>query len=105
VPIETFSTLHNIHSLLRKVRSFALRATVFCGLVCGATAIHAQATSFGNGYSAAAEARGGTLAAQQGDPLDAIEGNPASRGHQDARSRGDGSRRLRIGIFSEFSEQ
>jgi long-subunit fatty acid transport protein len=37
----------------------------------------AQATSFGNGLSAAAEARGGTLAAQRGDGLDAVEGNPA----------------------------
>jgi long-chain fatty acid transport protein len=53
------------------------RAVVICGLVCGATAINAQATSFGNGLSAAAEARGGTLAAQQGDPIDAVEGNPA----------------------------
>ncbi len=52
-------------------------SSYFAGLVCGATTIHAQATSFGNGYSAAAEARGGTLAAQQGDPIDAVEGNPA----------------------------
>lgn len=49
-----------------------------CGLFRAASpAARAQATSFGNGLSAAAEARGGTLAAQQGDPLDAVEGNPA----------------------------
>jgi len=46
--------------------------------MCAATGLaHAQTTSFGNGLTAAAEARGGTLAAQQGDPVDAIEGNPA----------------------------
>jgi len=70
VPIKITSTLRNF-------RTYALRAAVVCGLVCGATAISAQATSFGNGYSAAAEARGGSLAAQQGDPIDAVEGNPA----------------------------
>jgi long-subunit fatty acid transport protein len=68
--IQTFSTF-------RSLRPYALRAAVLCGLVCGAAAIGAQATSFGNGYSAAAEARGGNLAAQQGDPIDAVEGNPA----------------------------
>jgi len=55
-----------------------LLAAVLCGLLSSAAATaRAQATSFGNGLSAAAEARGGTLASQQGDPLDAVEGNPA----------------------------
>ena len=57
--------------------SYALRAAVLCALACGATAIGAQATSFGNGYSAAGQSRGGALATQQGDPIDAVEGNPA----------------------------
>ena len=33
--------------------------------------------SLGNGLSAAAIGRGGTIAAERGDPLDAVEGNPA----------------------------
>ena len=57
---------------------FALRATILCGMVWAATPVaHTQATSFGNGFSAAAEARGGTLVSQQGSPIDAVEGNPA----------------------------
>jgi long-subunit fatty acid transport protein len=57
---------------------WAFIAAFVCGLLsASAPAVRAQATSFGNGLSAAAEARGGTLAAQQGDPLDAVEGNPA----------------------------
>jgi long-subunit fatty acid transport protein len=40
-------------------------------------AARAQASSFNNGLTAAAEARGATLAAEQGDPIDAVEGNPA----------------------------
>lgn len=56
----------------------ALHAIVLCGLALPAMqTARAQATSFGNGLSAAAEARGGALAAQQGSPLDAVEGNPA----------------------------
>jgi long-subunit fatty acid transport protein len=62
---------------LRYLRPYTLRAAAFCGLLCGAATIGAQATSFGNGYSAAGESRGGALAAQQGDPIDAVEGNPA----------------------------
>ena len=72
-------------STLRYLRAYALPVIVFCWLVCGAKTIHAQATSFGNGYSAAAEARGGTLAAQQGDPIDAVEGNPAGLAGIEAR--------------------
>jgi long-subunit fatty acid transport protein len=57
-------------------------ARVFSALVLSALAsfapsAHAQAASFNNGLTAAAEARGATLAAQQGDPIDAVEGNPA----------------------------
>ena len=59
-------------------RTHALLTAILCGLIsAGTTAAYAQATSFGNGLSAAAEARGGALASQQGDPLDAVEGNPA----------------------------
>lgn len=72
-------------STLRYLRAYALPVIVFCWLVCGAKTIHAQATSFGNGYSAAAEARGGTLAAQQGDSIDAVEGNPAGLAGIEAR--------------------
>jgi hypothetical protein len=70
VPIKTNSTF-------RYFRSYALPVVVLCWLGCGAEAINAQATSFGNGYSAAAEGRGGTLVVQQGDPIDAVEGNPS----------------------------
>jgi len=36
-----------------------------------------SAGALGNGLSAASVARGGTMAAEQGDPLEAVEGNPA----------------------------
>jgi long-subunit fatty acid transport protein len=55
-----------------------LPAFLLCGIVALApSAARAQASSFNNGLTAAAEARGATLAAQQGDPIDAVEGNPA----------------------------
>jgi long-subunit fatty acid transport protein len=67
-----------LSSLPCRLSRYAVLTTVLCGMVCAATpAAYAQATSFDNGYSAAAEARGGTLAAQQGSPIDAVEGNPA----------------------------
>jgi long-chain fatty acid transport protein len=53
-----------------------LSALVFCIFPCS-TFARGQATSFGNGLSAAAEGRGGALASGQGDPIDAVEGNPA----------------------------
>ena len=67
-----------LSSLPCSLRRYAVLTTALCGMVCAATpTAHAQATSFDNGFSAAAEARGGTLAAQQGSPIDAVEGNPA----------------------------
>lgn len=50
------------------------------------TALIAQSTSFGNGLSAAAEARGGSQATEQGSPLDAVEGNPAGFARISART-------------------
>jgi long-subunit fatty acid transport protein len=63
--------------MLGRFRLYSLPAAILCGLACGAATVSAQATSFGNGYSAAGESRGGALVAQQGDPIDAVEGNPA----------------------------
>ena len=48
--------------------------TVIAGAVVG---FAQQTSSLGNGLSAAAIARGGAVTAEQGDPLDAVEGNPA----------------------------
>jgi hypothetical protein len=58
------------------LRTTSIFTAILCGLLNAATTA-AQETSFGNGLSAAAEARGGTVASQQGGPLDAVEGNPA----------------------------
>jgi long-chain fatty acid transport protein len=65
------------------------------------TAACAQATSFGNGLSAAAEARGGALAAQQGDPIDAVEGNPAGLAGIKTRTLEAGA----VGVFGSGSFQ
>ncbi|HUD21650.1 MAG TPA: outer membrane protein transport protein [Acidobacteriaceae bacterium] len=79
-----------------------LRAIILCGLL-SATSISAsaQATSFGNGLSAAAESRGGTLATQQGSPLDAVEGNPAGLAGIKMRTLEAGA----VGIFGSGSFQ
>ena len=54
------------------------------GVVAGSAWGQASGT-LGNGLSAAAIARGGTTAAERGDPLDAVEGNPAGIAGIDAR--------------------
>ena len=84
------------------LRLHALQAIILCGLALPAVqTAQAQATSFGNGLSAAAEARGGALAAQKGTPLDAVEGNPA--GLAGIRTRGlEGGA---VGVFGSGSFQ
>lgn len=54
-------------------------ATFCFGLICSLeTAAHAQVpAALGEIFSAPAAARGGTMAAESGDPLDAVQGNPA----------------------------
>ena len=54
------------------------------GLVAG-SAFGQQSSSLGNGLSAAAIGRGGTVVAERGDPLDAVEGNPAGLAGIDAK--------------------
>lgn len=68
-------------SFSRDVR-VVLRSLVFApALVCCSMHSHrAEAQSagtLGNGLSAAAAARGGSMVAEQGSPLEAVEGNPA----------------------------
>jgi long-subunit fatty acid transport protein len=47
-------------------------------IVAGGLSANAQSTgALGSGLTAAAIARGGTMVAEQGDPLEAVEGNPA----------------------------
>ena len=75
--MEGMDVMNLAISSLRGLRPYALPVAALCALGCGSTAILAQATSFNNGYSAAAEASGGNLVAEQGDPVDAVEGNPA----------------------------
>jgi long-subunit fatty acid transport protein len=64
-------------------------------------AANAQATSFQNGLSAAAEARGGNLATQVGDPLDAVQGNPAGLAGVTSRTAELGA----VGVFGSGSFQ
>ncbi|MBB5056657.1 long-subunit fatty acid transport protein [Granulicella aggregans] len=55
-----------------------LSIAVLLTLVLSTSALHAQsAGALGNGLSAAAVARGGTMVTEHGSPLDAVEGNPA----------------------------
>jgi long-subunit fatty acid transport protein len=56
-----------------------MAASVVSGLIlCLATSAHAQtAGALANGLSAAATSRGGTMVAEHGDVIDAVEGNPA----------------------------
>ena len=56
-----------------------LRATFLCGLIsASATLSSAQSSgSLGNGLSAAATARGGSVVTATDSPVDAVEGNPA----------------------------
>lgn len=52
--------------------------TLFALVLFAQAAAHAQvAPALGDSFSAAATARGGAMAAQSGDPLDAMQGNPA----------------------------
>jgi len=60
-----------------------------------------QSSSLGHGLSAAAEARGGTQAADEGSPLDAIEGNPAGLANARARVLEGGA----IAVFGSGSFQ
>lgn len=61
------------HDGCRRILSLAVHSV----FIYSAIALQGQSTSFNNGLSAAAEGRGGTQAAQQGSPIDAVEGNPA----------------------------
>jgi long-subunit fatty acid transport protein len=84
------------------LRTNTFLTAILCGLMSATpTAVYAQATSFGNGLSAAAEARGGTLAPQQGDPLDAVEGNPAGLAGITAHTLEVGA----VGVFGSGSFQ
>jgi len=88
--------------ILFHLRTKSLLTAALCGLLsAGATVASAQATSFGNGLSAAAEARGGALASQRGDPLDAVEGNPAGLAGITSRTLEAGT----VGVFGSGSFQ
>ena len=52
-------------------------AFLFFAPISSSCAVAQSAGSLGNGLSAATVARGGTMVAAQGDPLEAVEGNPA----------------------------
>jgi long-subunit fatty acid transport protein len=79
-----------------------LSVTVLAASICAApTVALAQSTSFGNGLSAAAEARGGSQAAEQGSPLDAVEGNPAGLARITTRTVEAGA----VGVFGSGSFQ
>ncbi len=69
-----------MHSPSRLRRSSAVRllsALVLSIAVSDRVALAQSAGALGNGLSAATVARGGTMAAEQGDPLEAAQGNPA----------------------------
>ena len=56
------------------------RAAIFVMILLSAVAscaVGQSAGALGNGVSAATVARGGTMVAEQGDPLEAVQGNPA----------------------------
>ncbi len=63
-------------SLSRSIRLLALAAGIV-SVARTAPAVAQTTGALGNGLSAASVARGGTMAAEQGDPLEAVEGNPA----------------------------
>ena len=61
---------------LQPARPFFTAVLIALGL--STSSLRAQsAGALGNGLSAAAVARGGTMVTEQGSPLDAVEGNPA----------------------------
>ncbi|HEX4021787.1 MAG TPA: outer membrane protein transport protein [Acidobacteriaceae bacterium] len=63
----------------RKIQVFLFPVAIVCGLfwVAAANTFAQSAGAFGNGLSAAAVGRGGTMVAAQGEPLEAMQGNPA----------------------------
>jgi len=82
--------------------SQAVLLAAFAGLLsASASSAYAQATSFGNGLSAAGEGRGGTIAAQQSDPLDAVIGNPAGLARTTSRTLEGAA----VGVFGSGSFQ
>ena len=57
--------------------SSLVSSVIFCAVVMPRSLAAQSSGALGNGLSAAAVSRGGTMVAEQGDPLEAVEGNPA----------------------------